>query len=227
MADSIRIGIQSFTLIDEILEWCNTCKKFATRRCLEPRNRKCKVTDISSGMMSTECPRCKRAFHVHALTVEEYASVDQRIHCMCCQFPEHWQWKRFPDGIERFVERETPRRRLDVEKDRLFMPGELEKQQLRDKQLQLVAAKGRLPELQQALINLTVAIEKTRAELEILPAEIEMLESLVSAAQTDPMRETRFRLAKREEKLRRILRDQRIVENNKLTLERRGNGAPK
>lgn len=220
MAESIRIGIQTFTLVDELLEWCNTCKKFATRRCLEPRNRKCKVSDISSGMMSTVCMRCQRPFHVHLLTVEDHASIDQRIHCMCCQFPEHWEWKKFPDGIERMIERETPRRRLDVEKDRLFMPGELEKQQLRDKTLQFTAAKSRLPELQQALITLTAAIEKTKAELDVLPTEIEMLETLVSAALTDPLRETKFKLAKKEHKLRRMFKEQRLATNRAETLER-------
>lgn len=222
MGESIRIGFQTFTLVDEFLEWCNTCQKFATPRCLDRRNRKCKVTDVSTGMMRTDCPKCRRPFHVHTLTVDEFATIEHRIHCLPCQYPEHWEWKRFPDGIERFVERETPRRRLDVEKDRLFMPGELEKQQLRDKQLQLVSAKGRLPDLQRALINLTAAIEKTKAELEILPTEIEALESIVSAAQTDPLRETRFKLAKREEKLRRMLRDRRVAENTAETLERRG-----
>jgi hypothetical protein len=222
MAETIRIGIQSFTLVEEFLDWCNTCKKVATAKCIDRRNRKCKVSDVSTQMMRSDCPKCKRPFHVHALKVEENATMDYRIWCLPCESPERWEWKRFPDGTYKLFDRETPRRRLDVEKDRLFMPGELEKQQLRDKQLQLVAAKGRLPELQQALVNLTGAIEITKAELEILPAEIETLETLVSAAQTDPLRETRFKLAKREAKLRRMLRDQRMEENRAATAARMG-----
>lgn len=223
MGESIRIGIQSFLLVEEFLDWCNTCKRVATEKCIDRRNRKCKVSDVSTQMMRTDCPKCRRQFHVHALEVEQCATIDHRIQCLPCEYPERWEWKRFPDGIDRMIDRETPRRRLDVEKDRLFMPGELEKQQLRDKQLQLVAARGRLPELQQALVNLTGAIEKTKAELEILPAEIETLQSLVSTAQTDPLRETRFKLAKREAKLRRMLRDQRMAENQAKTAARMGN----
>lgn len=186
---------QRFERVEEHTEWCTTCKKVATERCLADDNKICRVLEVPSTMMVTTCSRCSRQFHVHEEVVLKF-SATERILCLPCSAPERWKWDRNEETGALY---ETPVRRpvpKNIRIDRVYAPGEEEALLLQEKQLSLISAKTRLPELVDAVNRLSETIAAYRVVIAKAPEEIKALQALISAAMTDPQRGVRHQVAK-------------------------------
>ena len=186
---------QRFEKVLEHTEWCTTCKKIAMPACLDDANTTCRVLEVPSTMMITTCPRCNRQFHVHEEVVLKF-SAEQRFACLPCEHPERWRWA---EDEETHALYEAPVRRpipKNIRLDRVYAPGEEEALLLQEKQLSLVSAKARLPELLDAVAPLNDTIARYRQIIATVPGEIDALRALISAAMTDPQRDTRHKVAK-------------------------------